>query len=336
MYPAGNAYVQTLEAEGDGLVQRFLDRRGPGLHHVAFAVDAIDTALADLDARGVSLIDREARPGGMGTRIAFLRPSATGGVLVELVEEREETGHAMDNEALDPTHADQVFTGQHDRRKVTDWVCEEIREAIIDLRLHPGEPLREAAIAEQLGVSKTPIREALARLEQEGLVEVTSFKGAVVSGYSPRDLEEIYELRSLLEGAAVRSVAVDASEEARAATVRGHRPQPRAPRRGRADRAGDPPRPIRSRSSTTQVTNQRIRALIQNLPRAPHPHRPAHRGHPRSRGRPRSRSTPSSSTRSWGARRRRGRTADARPIASVLADQLAGTPSPADGGSISD
>ena len=92
MYPAGGAYVQTLEAEGDGLVQRFLDRRGPGLHHVAFAVDAIDAALADLDARGVSLIDREARPGGMGTRIAFLHPSATGGVLVELVEEPEETG----------------------------------------------------------------------------------------------------------------------------------------------------------------------------------------------------------------------------------------------------
>ncbi|MGZ4137788.1 MAG: VOC family protein, partial [Actinomycetota bacterium] len=70
----------------------FLDRKGPGLHHVAFAVDAIDAALADLGARGVSLIDREARPGGMGTRIAFLHPSATGGVLVELVEEPEETG----------------------------------------------------------------------------------------------------------------------------------------------------------------------------------------------------------------------------------------------------
>ena len=206
MYPAGGAFVQTLEAEGDGLVQRFLDRRGPGLHHVAFAVDAIDAALADLDARGVSLIDREARPGGMGTRIAFLHPSATGGVLVELVEEPEETGHAMDNEALDPRRADQVFTGRHDRRKVTDWVCEEIRQAIIDLRLHPGEPLREAAIAQQLGVSKTPVREALARLEQEGLVETTSFKGAVVSGYSPRDLEEIYELRELLEGAAVARV----------------------------------------------------------------------------------------------------------------------------------
>jgi methylmalonyl-CoA/ethylmalonyl-CoA epimerase len=92
MYPVGGSYVQTLEADGDGLVQRFLDRRGPGLHHVAFTVDAIDAALADLEARGVALIDREARPGGMGTRVAFLHPSATGGVLVELVEPRDQSG----------------------------------------------------------------------------------------------------------------------------------------------------------------------------------------------------------------------------------------------------
>jgi methylmalonyl-CoA epimerase len=92
MYPVGESYVQTLEAEGDGLVQRFLDRRGPGLHHVAFTVDAIDAALADLEARGVALIDREARAGGMGTRVAFLHPSATGGVLVELVEPGDQPG----------------------------------------------------------------------------------------------------------------------------------------------------------------------------------------------------------------------------------------------------
>ena len=86
MYPAGEAFVQTLEADGDGLVQRFLDRRGPGLHHVAFRVDTIDAALRDLQARGVPLIDEAPRPGGMGTRIAFLHPAAAGGVLVELVE----------------------------------------------------------------------------------------------------------------------------------------------------------------------------------------------------------------------------------------------------------
>jgi methylmalonyl-CoA/ethylmalonyl-CoA epimerase len=87
MYDAGDCSVQTLEATGDGVVERFLQKRGPGLHHIAFEVDAIDHALADLTSAGVPLIDREARAGGMGTRIAFLHPSAFGGVLVELVEE---------------------------------------------------------------------------------------------------------------------------------------------------------------------------------------------------------------------------------------------------------
>jgi methylmalonyl-CoA/ethylmalonyl-CoA epimerase len=89
MYAAGGPFVQTLEATGDGVVGRFLEKRGPGLHHVAFVVDRLDEALADLDARGVALIDRDARPGGMGTRIAFVHPSAAGGVLIELVEDRE-------------------------------------------------------------------------------------------------------------------------------------------------------------------------------------------------------------------------------------------------------
>jgi methylmalonyl-CoA/ethylmalonyl-CoA epimerase len=86
MYELGPSYVQTLEADGEGVVQRFLDNRGPGLHHMALEVDVIDAALVDLRERGVPLIDGEAREGGMGTRIAFLHPSAFGGVLVELVE----------------------------------------------------------------------------------------------------------------------------------------------------------------------------------------------------------------------------------------------------------
>lgn len=106
-----------------------------------------------------------------------------------------------------------VFTVRHDRRKVTDWVYEQLRDAIIELRLRPGEPLREAAIAKRLGVSKTPIREALTRLKQEGLVETTSFKGAVVTGYSRKDLFEIYELRELLEGACARQAALSADAE---------------------------------------------------------------------------------------------------------------------------
>ena len=98
MYTVGTSSVQTLEATGDGLVQRFLDRRGPGLHHMALEVDAIDVALADLLERGVPLIDHEARAGGMGTRIAFLHPSACGGVLVELVEEASPNARSTSGE----------------------------------------------------------------------------------------------------------------------------------------------------------------------------------------------------------------------------------------------
>ena len=157
-----------------------------------------------------------------------------------------------------------VFSGRHDRRKVTDWVYEEVRQAIIDLRLQPGEPLREATIAEQLGVSKTPVREALTRLEQEGLVETTSFKGAVVSAYSPEDLQEIYELRELLEGAAARAAAESASpaELERLMSLVTHSRELRAEGdvAGLAGLLGDFDTAIYE-----QVTNQRIRALIENL-----------------------------------------------------------------------
>lgn len=163
-----------------------------------------------------------------------------------------------------PEGAGAVFSGRHDRRKVTDWVYEEVRQAIIELRLKPGEPLREGTMAEQLGVSKTPVREALARLEQEGLVETASFKGAVVSGYSPEDLREIYELRELLEGAAARAAATSASNETltrMAALVAESRElRARDDLEGLAVLLGAFDLVIYE-----QVANERIRALIENL-----------------------------------------------------------------------
>ncbi len=93
MYGVGDAFVQTLEATGDGVVQRFLDKRGPGLHHIAFAVDDIDAALEDLRGQGVRLVDEHPKPGGMGTRIAFVHPSGFGGLLVELVEHPSVPAH---------------------------------------------------------------------------------------------------------------------------------------------------------------------------------------------------------------------------------------------------
>lgn len=92
MWPVGDSHVQTLEATGDGVIQRSLDSRGPGLHHIAFEVDDVAEALAELRHAGIRLVDEQPRPGGAGTTIAFVHPSAFGGVLVELVSERGDTG----------------------------------------------------------------------------------------------------------------------------------------------------------------------------------------------------------------------------------------------------
>jgi methylmalonyl-CoA/ethylmalonyl-CoA epimerase len=83
----GAGRIELLQPTGpDSTVQKFLDKRGAGLHHIAYRVPDIDEALARLRAAGVRLIDEHARPGAGGHRVAFLHPSATQGVLVELVE----------------------------------------------------------------------------------------------------------------------------------------------------------------------------------------------------------------------------------------------------------
>lgn len=70
----------------DTTVGRFLERRGPGLHHIAFRVEELVAELGRLEAQGVRLVDRKPRTGARGHRVAFLHPSSTGGILVELVE----------------------------------------------------------------------------------------------------------------------------------------------------------------------------------------------------------------------------------------------------------
>ena len=88
LFAVGESYVQLLGALGPQTpVGRFLQRRGPGVHHVAYRVDSVADALDDLRAGGVPLVDEEPRPGSRGTRIAFVHPRGVGGVLVELVEE---------------------------------------------------------------------------------------------------------------------------------------------------------------------------------------------------------------------------------------------------------
>lgn len=88
LFRVGTSYIQLLGALGPLTpVGRFLERRGPGVHHVAYRVDSVADALEHLQAEGVPLIDEVPRPGSRGTTIAFVHPSGMGGVLVELVQE---------------------------------------------------------------------------------------------------------------------------------------------------------------------------------------------------------------------------------------------------------
>ncbi len=79
--------VELLEPLGpDTTIGRFLARRGPGLHHFAYRTDDIERELARLETEGLELVDRVPRPGANGHLVAFLHPSSTQGVLIELVE----------------------------------------------------------------------------------------------------------------------------------------------------------------------------------------------------------------------------------------------------------
>jgi methylmalonyl-CoA/ethylmalonyl-CoA epimerase len=83
----GEGHVELLAPLGpETPVGRYLAKRGPGLHHVAYAVDDVDAALDVLRAAGLRLIDERARTGIRGSRVAFVHPSATGGVLTEIVQ----------------------------------------------------------------------------------------------------------------------------------------------------------------------------------------------------------------------------------------------------------
>ena len=88
----GRSHVELLRPlSPDTAVGRFLERSGPGLHHVAYGTDDIQSALDDVRSAGLQLIDEQPRIGIRGSRVAFLHPKSTGGVLTELVEPAE--GH---------------------------------------------------------------------------------------------------------------------------------------------------------------------------------------------------------------------------------------------------
>ncbi len=82
---AGDSLIELLEAESpESPIGKFLVKRGPGIHHICFSVDDLDTTLERCRAAGLRLIDECPRIGAEGKRIAFLHPSSTAGVLIEL------------------------------------------------------------------------------------------------------------------------------------------------------------------------------------------------------------------------------------------------------------
>lgn len=108
---------------------------------------------------------------------------------------------------------------EHRLVSIADQIFEQLEREILSGRFRRGEIVTESALAEELGVSRTPVREAVRRLEQENLLKDSS-KGLIVVGISKEDLDDIYEIRALLEGAAARRAArnvtqaqLDAMEE---------------------------------------------------------------------------------------------------------------------------
>ena len=91
------------------------------------------------------------------------------------------------------------------RQTLATMTVDSLRESILRGRYPEGQPLRQDAIAEQLGVSRIPVREALRQLESEGLVTFSPHKGAVVSTLSVGEIEELFELRAIIEADLVRA-----------------------------------------------------------------------------------------------------------------------------------
>ncbi len=99
-------------------------------------------------------------------------------------------------------------------RNASAAATELIREAILDGRLPPGHRLKEEELARELGISRTPVREALLVLQTEGLIDAAPNRGAAVRSHDGDDLEDLYQLRALLEGYAARRAATNITDAA--------------------------------------------------------------------------------------------------------------------------
>jgi DNA-binding GntR family transcriptional regulator len=117
------------------------------------------------------------------------------------------------NTTIGASEPDRTIKIERPKKNLRELVQDALREAILDLRLKPGERLVERALCSQLGVSRTVVREVLRYLEAEGLVENSPNRGPVVATIKPEEAEQIYEIRSLLEGMAAAACAELATPE---------------------------------------------------------------------------------------------------------------------------
>jgi methylmalonyl-CoA/ethylmalonyl-CoA epimerase len=89
-FMVGQTKIELLEStDSEGPIGKFLEKRGEGVHHIAYAVEGLEDALVHMENKGIRLIDQQPRKGAEGLQIAFLHPKSTGGVLTELCEDKE-------------------------------------------------------------------------------------------------------------------------------------------------------------------------------------------------------------------------------------------------------
>ncbi len=104
-------------------------------------------------------------------------------------------------------------TSKNNHWSLTEQVFETLQESILNGELKPGDPLPEIRLSEELGVSRTPVREALRKLELEGLVKTIPNRGTFVVGISEKDIEDIYTIRMYIEGLAAKWAAANITDE---------------------------------------------------------------------------------------------------------------------------
>ena len=89
-FKIGQTKIELLEStEQDGPIAKFIEKKGEGIHHIAYSVNNLIEALKEVESKGIQLIDKEPKPGTEGLNIAFLHPKSANGVLIELCEKKE-------------------------------------------------------------------------------------------------------------------------------------------------------------------------------------------------------------------------------------------------------